>query len=195
MQRLSILCTVAALLAACASPNPYTPQSVALPPPAVVVGAAPAGYPAAPRDYSRYRSWAWQTLPPDSPWARSAQLAEAISAGLDQRGLRPLRQGTPDLTVSADLHMERRLRQVYEDYGYYGYAPGPYYGWGAWYPVPLLRTYSEDVLVLRIDLFDAASGQLIWSGSAEASAGGDQASRAAALRDAVRRALQHYPPP
>jgi hypothetical protein len=78
----------------------------------------------------RYRSWAWLNgqLPPGTAWADSAQVAEAVSNALDQRGLRPLHDNRPaDLLVSANLRLETRLRQVQDDYGYYG----GYGGYGA----------------------------------------------------------------
>lgn len=184
------------LLAACQSPSPYVASGKPLPP-------APAeaanhfdhsAYPAAPRDYSRYRDWAWRSAPASSAWVDGAQLAETVSAGLDQRGLRPVRSGKrADLLVSSALNVERRQYQVRDDYGGYGNGPwGDHYGlYGS---VPLVRTYEMDVLVVRIDLFDAADNQPLWSGTAEASTQGSQSERTAALRRAVEDALSAYPP-
>lgn len=186
-------------LAACQSPNPYSASSRPLPPaPAAAASRLDlSAYPATPRDYGRYRSWAWRDdrLPAGSAWASPELLRESLSAGLDQRGLRPAPTGTrADLRVAAELQLERRLRQVREDYGGY-YGPGPFsHHYGLYGSAPLLRSYEEEVLVLRIELFDAADGQAVWSGSAEAPAAGSQAERRAALRTAVRRALADYPP-
>ncbi|MGH8355217.1 MAG: DUF4136 domain-containing protein [Pseudomonas sp.] len=187
-------------LAACQGANPYSASSRPLPPaPAAAAQRLDlSAYPAAPRDYGRYRDWAWRDdrLPAGTAWASSALLRESLSNGLDQRGLRPAQAGArPDLRVAADLRLERRLRQVREDYGsYYGHDPfGNHYGlYGS---APLVRSYAEEVLVLRIELFDAADGQPVWSGSAEALNPGSQAERAEALRTAVRKALADYPPP
>jgi hypothetical protein len=33
--------------------------------------------------------------------------------------------------------------------------------------VPIVRTYEVEVMVVRIDLYDARSGQPVWSASAE----------------------------
>ncbi|KIQ56484.1 lipoprotein, partial [Pseudomonas fluorescens] len=114
-------------LAACQGSNPYVATSNPLPPapPEAAQVFDRSAYPAPPRDYGRYRSWAWRNgqLPPGTAWADSAQVAEAVSNALDQRGLRPLHDNRPaDLFVSADLRLETRLRQVRDDYdtGYYG---------------------------------------------------------------------------
>jgi len=187
-------------LAACQSPNPYSASSNPLPPapPQAANHLDLSAYPAAPRDYARYRNWAWRDgrLPTGTAWASAELLQEALSNGLDQRGLRPAQASAPaDLRVAADLHVERRLRQVQEDYGSY-YGHGPYNNrYGMYGQVPLVRTYEEEVLVVRIDLFDGSDGQPLWSGNAEALNQGSQAERADALREAVRKALADYPPP
>ena len=94
------------------------------------------------------------------------------------------------------------MRRVYDDYGYGGnyggaYGRGPYGRdyYGGYASAPIVRTYEEQVLVVRIELLDGASRQPVWSGSAEARAGGDSPSaNREALRDAVNRALEKYPP-
>lgn len=191
-------------LAACQGSNPYVATSNPLPPapPQAATTFDRSAYPAAPRDYGRYRSWAWLDghLPPGSAWADSAQIAEAVSNALDQRGLRPLHDNRPaDLFVSADLRLETRLRQVQDDYGYYGgyggynrYGYGP--GYGMYGSVPIVRTYQEQVVVVQVDMFDAQSGQPVWSSSAETSRRGSQSEQADAIRKAVEKAMSAYPP-
>lgn len=185
------------VLAACQTPNPYQADGKPLPP-------APAAaakhfdrsaYPAAPRDFARYRDWAWRSQPAGSAWADGALVAETVGAGLDQRGLRPVRAGkAADLQVSASLQLERRQYQVQDDYGsYYGHGPyGDHYG--VYGGVPLVRTYEVEVAVVYIELFDGASGQPVWNGSAEARSEGSQSERSEALRRAVEDALAAYPP-
>jgi hypothetical protein len=188
-------------LAACQGSNPYVATSNPLPPapPQAANTFDRSAYPAAPRDYGKYRSWAWLNghLPPGTAWADSAQVAEAVSNALDQRGLRPLHDNRPaDLFVSADLRMETRLRQVQDDYygggygGYNGYGPG----YGGYATVPIVRTYQEQVVVVQVDMFDAKSGQPIWSSSAETGNRGSESERADALREAVEKAMSAYPP-
>ncbi|WPC05735.1 DUF4136 domain-containing protein [Pseudomonas benzenivorans] len=187
------------LLAACQGANPYRAQSLPLPP-------APAqaaqqldlsAYPAAPRDYARYRNWSWQEgrPPAASAWASAELLQEALSNALDQRGLRPARgDAAADLEVGVELRREQRIRQVIDRYeGYYGrgyYADYP----GYWGRMPVERAYQIEVLVLDITLVDARDGQPVWQGRAELPSAGSQAERADALRAACRRALQGYPP-
>jgi hypothetical protein len=193
----ALLCCLG--LVACQAPNPYVASSLPLPP-APALAAQPldtSAYPAAPRDYARYRSWAWvnDQLPAASPWATPEQVAEAVSAGLDQRGLRPAR-GTPaDLRVAVELRQERRLRQVQEDYsGYYGSGYRPYGPYGYYGGPPVVRTYEVQVMVVRVHLFDGRTGQEVWSAAADTSPQGSQGQRADSLRVAVDRALATYPP-
>ncbi|MWV12015.1 DUF4136 domain-containing protein [Pseudomonas sp. R-28-1W-6] len=185
------------LLAACQSPNPYVAASRPLPPApaAAATHFDRSAYPAAPRDFARYRTWNWRDgqLPAGSAWADGALIAEALGNGLDQRGLRPS-EGAADLQASIAVSLERRLYQQRDDYGsYYGHGP---YGdrYGLYGSAPLLRSYEVEVAVVRIDLYDGQSGQPLWSGSAEATSAGSQAERAEALRRAVQQALADYPP-
>ncbi|UVM49807.1 DUF4136 domain-containing protein [Pseudomonas sp. B21-015] len=189
-------------LAACQGSNPYIATSNPLPPapPQAASTFDRSAYPAAPRDYGRYRSWAWLNgrLPPGTAWADSAQVAEAVSNALDQRGLRPLHDNRPaDLWVSADLRLETRLRQV-QDGSDYGGGYGGYNrygsGYGMYNTVPVIRTYQVQVVVVRVDLFDASTGQPVWSASAETSSQGNQGERADAIREAVEKAMSAYPP-
>ena len=191
-------------LAACQGSNPYVASSNPIPPapPQAANTFDRSAYPAPPRDYGRYRSWAWLNghLPPGTAWADSAQVAEAVSNALDQRGLRPLHDNRPaDLFVSADLRLETRVRQVQDDYGYYGgyggynrYGYGP--GYGVYGSAPIVRTYQEQVVVVQVDMFDAQSGQPVWSSSAETSHRGTQSQQADAIREAVEKAMSAYPP-
>ncbi len=203
------LALLALTLNGCQGSNPYVADSRPLPPaPAQAATTFDASaYPAAPRDYGSYRSWSWRNgqLPPGTATADPAQLADAISSALDQHGLRPARGTTGDLLVSADLRLERRLRQVRDyDYDAYPYGGYPYggvgyggyrHGYGAYGSVPIVRTYQVEVMVVRIDLFDARSGQPVWSASAESGSSKDSPrERESALRESVHKALSGYPP-
>lgn len=188
------------LLGACRGANPYSADSRPLPPAPVQAAGSfdPSAYPAAPRDFAAYRTWAQDRQPVGAAWASPELLQEMLSGALDQRGLRPARVGSPaDLRVAVQLRNERRLRQVRDDYGYGGYyGHGPYqgdrYGMGA--HVPLLRTYEEEVMVVDIDLVDGTDGQPVWRGSAETLLPDSQAERADALRAVLQKALADYPP-
>jgi hypothetical protein len=198
-----LLCSLT--LAACQSPNPYTAQALPMPP-------APASaaqtfdrssYPAAVRDYGRYRSWAWQAgqLPSGAGWADSAQIAEMLVDSLDQQGLRPAQNGAkPDLLVSSSVRMERRQVETYDDRGGAaiinttgGNSPyGNSYGLGG--SAPLRRSYTQNVLIVNVQLNEAASGQQIWHDSAENISSDDQAERSKILRKTIQQALSSYPP-
>lgn len=187
-------------LAACSSPNPYSPQSTPLPPaPAAAAQTFDhSAYPAAPRDYGRYRSWAWHNgqLPAGAGWADPAQIAELLANSLDQHGLRPAQGGArADLLVSSQIRTERRQVETYDDRGvYYGHSPyGNTYGVAG--SVPLRRTYEEHYLIVQVRLIEAASGVEVWSNSAEnRTSDDDQAARNKVLRQTIQDALSHYPP-
>jgi hypothetical protein len=199
MKPMIVLFGASLALAACQSQNPYTAQ--ALPMPAAPAGAAQtfdrSSYPAAARDYGRYRSWAWQDgqLPSGAGWADSAQIAEMLVDSLDQQGLRPAQSGTkPDLLVRSSVRMERRQVHDYERGGaYYGNSPyGNTYGVGG--SVPLRRSYTQNVLIVNMQFIEATSGQVIWSDSAENLSSDEQAERSKILRKTLQQALRSYPP-
>lgn len=195
MRHLLIAATL--LLGACQGSNPYRAESRPLPPaPPQAAGHFDASaYPAAPRDFSRYRSWRWQQQPAGMGALSGAEVADLLAQALDQRGLRPAQGQAPaDLTVTLDCREERRIREAYDQGGgYYGNGPwGDHYG--VYREVPLRRQWEERVLVVEIRLQEAASGEPLWSGQAEALAGDSQAERRDALRQAVHNALSDYPP-
>ena len=109
-----------------------------------------------------------------------------------------------DLLVSADIRLEKRLRQVrdYDAYDPY-YGPYPYggvgyggyrHGYGGYASVPIVRTYEVTVAVVRVNLVDARSGQPVWSTSAETASQGSLSERADSLRKAMQKAMAAYPP-
>ena len=195
-----LLISTSLTLTACSSPNPYSPQSTPLPPaPAAAAQTFDrSAYPAAPRDYGRYRSWAWQNgqLPAGAGWADPAQIAELLANSLDQHGLRPAQGGAKaDLLVSSQIRTERRQVETYDDRGvYYGHSPyGNTYGVAG--SVPLRRTYEEHYLIVQVRLTEAASGVEVWSNSAENRTTDDgQAARNKVLRQTIQDALSNYPP-
>lgn len=206
MHRLVVL-PLCLVLGACQSPNPYRAESLPLPPapPEAARAVDRSAYPAPPRDYARYRDWAWldDRPPGGAAGITPALVQEALSTALDQRGLRPVQQGAAaDLQVSATVRSERRVSQVYDDY--YGYPHpgyGAYYGrgrywddYGMWGSAPIVRRYEYEVLAVRIELFDAADGQRVWSGYGESEDDEGRSERADALRQAIRRALEDFPP-
>ncbi len=191
------ICLLALGLAACQGRNPYTAESTSLPaaPEESTAGEVRGVYPAAPLDFSSYRNWSWRGLPAGTAALAPEELQEIVADALEQRGLRASTDLSPaTLQVSAAARTETRERQVYDDYGSY-YGRGRYGSdYGLWGSRPLVRTYREDVVVVRIELFDAASGNAVWSNQAEARSTGSRAERKDAVRTAVQRALGDYPP-
>ncbi|WP_028241294.1 DUF4136 domain-containing protein [Stutzerimonas azotifigens] len=200
MHRLIAVILLGLGLAACQSHNPYEPEAAPIPPAPASLPPASATYPAAPVDFSSYRYWQWRTPPAATGIIGSETLQEIVSGALDQHGLRPAPAGTEQaLAISAALRSETRVRQVYDDYGgFSGYYGSGYYGHpgvGLWGSPPLrVRQYQEEVAVVHLEFHDAASGRLLWSNRAEARGGDSQRERQEALREAVRQALEGFPP-
>ena len=173
-------------LTACQN-NPYTASSVPLPP-------APEGinnhldlsaYPATPRDYSAYRNWSWKRLPSGTHWTSSEELQDIVRETLEQRGLRPATgESAADLKIEADSRLELRTYQSHDAY------PDPYRGGYR----PINNVYQVEMLVVSIRMFDAKSGQVVWSNSAETPNDGSRSAHSQALRNSVKRALDNFPP-
>lgn len=156
------------------------------------------------RDFSAYRSWAWQEpalqYRPDDPRIQSdlteQRLRGLVAEQLEQRGLRQASaNGQPDLRVQAWLIVEERTQQYSSaSAGAWG---SPWHGfWGG----PMFidtRTLHYQVGTLQLDLRDAADGKLVWRGSARRvlrDDPGSPAERAGWLRESVGEILSHYPP-
>lgn len=156
------------------------------------------------RDFSAYRSWAWQEpalqFRPDDPRVRSdlteQRIRSAVREQLDQRGLRPAPDGSdPDVRVQVWFIVDERTRQYSSSsisaWGnpWYGYWGGPMY--------TDTRTIHYRVGTLQVDIHDAADGKLVWRGSAEQvlrdDPGGPQ-ERADVFREIVAKVLSQYPP-
>ncbi len=190
---------ISLLLSACQANNPY--QAAGTPYPPAPAGAAEhfdrSAYPPAARDYGLYRSWAWynEQPPAGSSWASSQLFNEAVSAGLDQSGLRPAQSPAPaDLLVSAQLNIAE-VEIIQPDNGGAYYGNGPYGdGYGMWGSAPLDRRYKQEMMRVQISFYDAKSKTLIWQGNAEMASGEDSAERAQNLRQTIRQALADYPP-
>ena len=163
-------------------------------------------------DFAKFQTWAWKDpalqYQPNSLMLKSdlteQRIMQAVSSGLDQRGLRSAATGSkPDLLVQTYLIVANRQEQIVTNYGYggpwggpWGYAGGPWEGyWGA----PMYnetRNVVYQVGTLQIDLIDAKDGKLVWRGSAEKIVDNSPtpAERNAAIHEAVNKILANYPP-
>jgi len=185
-----------AALAGCQSSNPYTASRLPYPPapldPATARQADPGSYPPATRDFGQYRHWQWAAEVDEV-------LAGIVSAELDRRGLRPASAQNPaTLSLRVYQRSATRQRQVYDD-PYLGAGLGYYhhrYGyWGGMPYYPLVRTVTYRVEEVQLEFFDARSGETVWQAAGEAEQVGRGTAGAGALRRAVRRALDGFPPP
>ena len=181
-------------------PEPHTDESAPIPPAPPVEQIQAPTYRRAP-DFSSYQHWSWRSPPAGTASISGEELQEMVAGALDQRGLRPaFRAMLRAMYGSAPAPAKTRVRQTYDNYGYgphvgvsrYGGGYGTGYGVGT--SVPIVRNYEEEVVSVRIEMFDAASGQSVWSNRAEARLSGSRAKQQDAMRQAVERALADYPP-
>ena len=164
-------------------------------------------------DFAQFRTWAWKDpavqYQPNNPMLKSdlteQRIIQAVGSQLDQRGLRPVAAGgKPDLLVQTYLIVANRQEQVVTNYGYGGPWGGPWgvYGGGPWggYWGPAAYNETRNVIyqvgTLQIDLTDAKDGRLVWRGSAEKVLNDSPTpqERSAAIREAVTKILNNYPP-
>ncbi|MCQ4346126.1 DUF4136 domain-containing protein [Pseudomonas stutzeri] len=184
-----ILC---AALAGCQA-NPYSASRVPYPPPPTDPGTArmldPGSYPAGTPSFARHRNWQWHA-PLD------ATLAEIVGGELERRGLRPATASNP-ATLSLLVHQRSVIRQrlVYDDpwldVGYRRFHRR--YGYWAGAPYPPTRSVTYRVVEVELVFFDASGGEPLWRGTGSATLDGRR--QADALRQALRRALDGFPPP
>ena len=184
-------------LAACQAGNPYTTQSAPIPPAPPIERIQSPTYPAAPRDFSSYQTWSWRSPPAGIGALSGDALQEMVAGTLDQHGLRPAPSGARGaLQVSASASTEIRVSHHYDDYGTGTRIGAGRYGggYGMAGSTPVMRSHEQEVVVVRIELYDTGSGQLVWSNRGEAHSGARLNEREKATREAVERALADYPP-
>lgn len=184
------------LLAACQTPNPYKEESIPYPPapPGAADNFDSSNYPPPQRDFGLYHSWAWRNdvLPAGSGWVSTQLFIDSISASLDQSGLRPVQgKASPDLLVSASvLTRQVEINEPPQVGGIYGRGP---YGDGYGVGVGGAINSTQQVLRVQIDMFDARSGQLVWSGNSAQVSGYGNSAQPEKLREAVTQAMQSFP--
>lgn len=163
------------------------------------------------RDFAAYRSWSWADpaieYRPNDPRVRSdlteQRLREAVSSGLDQRGLRPTAAGTrPDLKIKLYVILDQRQQSVSYSEPYWGGGWGS--PWGpAWGPSPWgpsyvrTQTITYPVMTVQLDMLDGRDGKLVWRASEERlldDQNATPAQRSAAFDRLVNQLLTHYPP-
>lgn len=183
------------VLAACQAGNPYTPESAPIPPAPPIERIQSPTYPAAPLEFSSYQTWSWRTPPAGIGALSGEALQDMVAGALDQHGLRPAPNGARGgLQVSASAATEIRVSHSYDDYGT-RLGAGRYGGaYGVAGSAPVIRSHEQEVVVVRIDLYDTGSGQLVWSNRGEARSGASLREREKATREALDRALANYPP-
>ncbi len=148
-------------------------------------------------DYKRYQTFTWNPIEPGPEQATEARdpairqfVLGTIEKELTGRGFKKAAAGaTPDFYIA--VHGWSRDKIDVKQYGYvYGYSGyGMYPTMGG--PAVEVRQYKEGSIV--IDFIDATSREMFWRGTASDTflPGTGQA----AIKDAVGKLLEAYPPP
>lgn len=116
-------------------------------------------------DFSRYRTYAWIDAPtepsPGHPDPARGMIAwrvrTAVDAQLSARGYAPADPGEADLLVALRSAVEERHANTLGAFMRYREAGGSE-------PIDRAFTFGYEVLTLTVELFDAASRQLVWRG-------------------------------
>jgi hypothetical protein len=141
-------------------------------------------------DFSAYETWRWAAEPvSETPEAVMVheRIRQVSEAELGRKGLRAVGEGeTADLLLTYHVRTEDNL--VIEGVRY---ELAPHVVWTGASPLDVTSHYEVGTLVL--DLADAASEKIVWSGVVQG-----RAATVGQLRDqiekAVRKLLKRYPP-
>jgi hypothetical protein len=141
-------------------------------------------------DFTSYETYAWEAGPrDDSPMAAmvDARVKEATEKELASKGLRPATDSEdPDLLFTYHGGIEDNL--LIEGVRY---EVAPHVVWTGASPMSATRNYQVGSLIL--DMADAGTRKVVWSGVVTGKAGTGNKLREK-LEKAVRKVLRQYPP-
>lgn len=142
-------------------------------------------------DFTAYETYRWETSAPEESAVGQLidqRIKTTVAEELEPKGLRPAAEGeSPDLLLSYYGWVEDDLRVEGVRY-----ELAPHVVWTGAAPMEVTRSSRAGTLIL--DLVDATSRRVVWSGVVS-----DRARDTTALRDkvepAVEKLLRRYPPP
>lgn len=155
-------------------------------------------------DFSRLQTWRWADVSQtptgvpaiDTDGLLAQRVMRSVEEALAERGYVKTATSEGDFEVAWFLTVEPKTKVTTVN-DYHGYG-GPYRGWyGSGYggSTTVVDTYNEGTLI--IDVKEAASGQLIWRGSASARLRekADPEKSQERANEAVSAILEKFPPP
>jgi hypothetical protein len=143
-----------------------------------------------------YRTYVWAEQPPGTdpvlyPPGVEKNVKDSVDRILQGRGYQLVGAAdSPDFVVGWHAAVDTKLEQSYVD-NHYGYYWGP---WGVGGAQPVVTEYEEGTLVL--DIADAARGELVWRGTANAriETNVSDEEKRARIDTAATRILEGFPP-
>jgi hypothetical protein len=148
-------------------------------------------------DFTKYKTYHWERHPnsADIDQLTVTQLGAALDAELARKGLTKKESGATDLVLVYQLAVksEKEISTFSS-----GYGMGP--GWGgSWYGGGGTTTTSvSNIMIgsLDLDMYDAASKQLVWRGVASKTldAGAKPEKRQKNMAKGAEKLLKNYPP-
>ena len=145
-------------------------------------------------DFTKLRTYAWHVPPAGTPSVdqlTQQRIVRAVDDALEAKGFRKADSGTPDFKVHTLASVTQRIQTQPVSIGV-GYAWR--YGYVAAGDGVEISTYDEGTLV--VDVISAATGSLVWRGTARAAVQRDRTpeQREARIREAAFKILERFPP-
>lgn len=140
-------------------------------------------------DFSKYHTYSWIGVRAgNSLW--QDRITSAVDSQLAAKGLQRVGSGG-DLAVSAFGKVNERdtLQTFYDGFPGWGWR-----GWGGGMGMATTEVEPERVGNLNVDLFDGASKQLIWRGSASDTLTGKPEKNEKKMDQEVAKMFDHFPP-
>jgi hypothetical protein len=138
-------------------------------------------------DFSKYRTVTVKPGHSSGDPIMDQRIVSDIAETLRLKGYRLVPESEADaIVVENAATQEKHTYEAFYD-GWSGW--GWRWGWGA----PLVEEYDFTVGTLVVDMFDAATKQAVWHGSARAVVSGDSEKDAKLVRQAINRLFERLP--
>jgi hypothetical protein len=140
-------------------------------------------------DFAGYKTFMWIKEPKTSDPLMRQRVIDDVNAALASKGLR-LVTSDGDLCIAAHeaTKQERTLNTFYD-----GFGGGWRWGGGFGSATTTVSTYKVGTLI--VDIFDAATKDAIWRGTASDTLSSNPQKNAENLNKAVEKMFKDFPPP
>ena len=142
-------------------------------------------------DFSRFSTYYWKRLPQTDNPLMANRIVAGVDSQLQAKGWRKVPEDRAQAAVAA--HVVAREGQRVETFST-GRGPA-WYGWGMGGPLTSASsvvTYTVGTLV--VDLYDAASRNAIWRGTASDTVSSDPAAVRRKIDEGLQRMFANFPP-